>query len=66
MILPMLRDRSNAKKRYMSAREGDRRCEHEVVTEIYLTVTGYLQNLPGAQADGFCYPSSHETNKASG
>ena len=57
MILPMLRDRSNAKKGYLSAREGGRRCGHEVVTEIYLSVTGRLQNLPGAQADGLCYPS---------
>ena len=57
MILPMLRDRSNAKKGYLSAREGGRRCGHEVVTEIYLTVTGRLQNLPGAQAEGLCYPS---------
>jgi hypothetical protein len=56
MILPMLRDRSNAKKRLFVGTGVGGRCGHEVVTEIYLSVTGRLQNLPGAQADGFCYP----------
>jgi len=58
MILPMLRDRSNAKKTVICLHGVvGTRCGHEVVTEICLFVTRHLQNLPGAQADGFCYLS---------
>ena len=57
LILPMLRARSNAKKRLYVGTGVGRRCRHEVVTAICLFATRHLQNLSSAQADRLCYQS---------